>query len=140
MEYAANAGLNWRLELRNKLQPLGVECIIPNEEEKDLTPSNFAELKLDPATRAEYINITRQLIARDLKFVERADFLVVYWDGEKMAGTIHECGYAYQLNKLIFLITPRDLSEVPGWFLSCCSYTFHDINEFIQWYKGRFHG
>lgn len=134
MEYAVNAGLDWRLQVRQQLVPFRVACIIPNEEEKDLTPPNFAQLKFDPATLPYYINITRKLIARDLKFVERADFLVVYWDGEKMAGTIHEVGYAYQLRKMVYLITPRDLSEVPGWFLSCCSYTFRDINEFIKFY------
>ena len=140
MEYAVNAGLDWRLELRKKLEKLNVACIVPNEEEKDLTPPNFAELKFNDFTLPEYVNITRKLIARDLKFVENADFLVCYWDGEKMAGTIHEVGYAYQIETPVFLITPRALHEGPGWFLACCTHTFRDINSFVQWYKGEPNG
>ena len=128
MEFAANNGLDWRLEARDELAQIGISCIIPNEEEADLKPENGWDwLKIN--REGEYINLMRKIIERDLGFVEEADVLVGRWEGERMSGTIHEVGYAYQLGKPIYLISTQPITVIPGWFLACCTKRFQTVQE-----------
>jgi len=128
MEYAANAGLSWRLHYEQELNKLGIKCIIPEFEEKFVTDQ--AELnRLKKEDIPHYVKIMRQLIDLDLDFVETVDMVVVKWTGERMSGTIGEVQHAYLVSTPAYLVTELDLQEVPGWFLACFTKTFTSLEE-----------
>jgi nucleoside 2-deoxyribosyltransferase len=134
MEFAEGAGLNWRLEYKKALAKLKMESVIPNKEEKNIRGiKELDDFKKNNITA--YIQVMRKIIDLDLNFVETLDFLVVRWEGERMSGTVHEVGHAYEIKKPVYLVTSKPWTEVPGWFLACCSSMFHSLDELIAYLK-----
>jgi nucleoside 2-deoxyribosyltransferase len=134
MEFAEGAGLNWRLEFKKALTKLGMDSVIPNKEETYITSQEeLANFKKNNITA--YIQVMRKLIDLDLNFVETLDLIVVRWEGERMSGTVHEVGHAYEIKKPVYLVTSKSWEEVPGWFLACCSSMFHSLEELISYLK-----
>ena len=134
MEYAAGAGLPWRLEYKKALKKLDMDCVIPNKEEKNVRGiKDLDNFKKNNITA--YIQVMRKIIDLDLNFVETLDFIVVSWEGERMSGTVHEVGHAYEIKKPVYLVTSKPWEEVPGWFLACCSSMFHSLDELIAYLK-----
>ena len=131
MEYAADKGLSWRLKFEEELNKLGIKCIIPNKEEKDLIKGDvkMSELKISDLDR--YLYIMRLIIERDLDFVENSDIFIANWNGERGAGTIHEAGYAYQLGKPSYLVSSLKDEDIPGWFLACFVKKFSTLDELV---------
>ena len=134
MEYDKDAGIGWRLQYQERLKELSISCVIPELEEDFIT--NQAELNdLKKNNVPKYVKIMRQLIDLDLNFVETLDLLVVNWEGQRMSGTVHEVGYAYQLGKPTYLVTTRPSEEIPGWFLACFTEVFGHVDELIAHLK-----
>lgn len=139
MEYAANAGLDWRLEYRDDLANLEIDVIIPEYEEGGIcTQEQLNHLKVHDIE--SYIRIMRQLITLDLRFVETVDLIVCYWDGERMSGTVGEFQKAYEIGRKTCLVTPRPFIEIPGWFLACSTDRFHTKEELLVHLKEYYHG
>jgi nucleoside 2-deoxyribosyltransferase len=135
MESLKDEGLSWRRKFSRALKELHIDSVIPNDEERDIKKKyNLPELKKTDLDK--YIEIIRSFIKMDLKFVETVDMLIVKWEGENTAGTIHEVGYAYQIGTPCYLVTSQPLHEVPGWFLSCFTKVFPDLDTMI-WYLKR---
>lgn len=132
MEFIANAGINWRLEYQELLKPLNLECIIPELEEKIIT--NQAELNVLKVNNPEaYIDIMRKLIDLDLKLLTGVNMVIVKWDGEKMSGTIHEVGKAYELKIPTYLVTTKSFQDIPGWFAACFTKIFTTKYQLISY-------
>lgn len=132
MEYTEDNGIGWRLEFAAALKHLGVECVIPeHEEEHILKGRDWVTLKRN--NLFEYKEMMREIIDQDLYFVETVDFIVVHWNGERMSGTVHEVGKAYEIGKPVYLVTPKEFSEVPGWFLGCFTEQFHTLEALTHY-------
>ena len=135
MEFTLDEGLPWRIEFQKELAAIGVDCILPNEEEKKFINSQEEFNKLKTTNITEYIKIMRQFIEQDLKFVNEVDLLVINWTGEKMSGTIGEAQEAYLNNCPVYLVTNQPVEEIPGWFLACCAKVFRSLNQLINYLK-----
>lgn len=134
MEFAHNEGINWRRAYQKTLDEIGIKCVIPNDEEKEIKKDiNMSYLKEHDIDR--YVDIIRKFIDQDLKFVETVDMIVVRWEGEVTSGTIHEVGYAYQLQKPTYLVSSFKNKDIPGWFLSCFTKRFYTLKELIEFLK-----
>lgn len=132
MEYCEDEGLPWRLEFREKLASIDVECIIPNEEEINI--SNQTELNvLKKENLDEYIRIMRVFIDMDLAFVHTVDFVVVGWEGQRMSGTVGEAQQAYLTGVPVYLVTSQPVHTTPGWFLACCTKVFSTCDELVEY-------
>lgn len=135
IEFSPDKGLKWRRRFAKELKKLNIDSIIPNDEEKDILKDiNMKELKKSNINM--YIDIMRKLISRDLKFVENADMIICYWEGTFSAGTIHEAGHAFQLNKPTYLVSSMDETDIPGWFLACFTERFYSLKHLIKFLKG----
>lgn len=134
MEYAHNEGLNWRRAYERAFNELDIESVIPNDEEKDIkSEHDLSWLKKNDLPK--YIEILREFIRMDLKFVENVDMIVVRWEGERTAGTIHEVGKAYEIGKPVYLVTSLDPMDIPGWFLACFTERFKTLKELTQYIR-----
>jgi nucleoside 2-deoxyribosyltransferase len=128
MEYAVNLGEDWREEAISLMFKLEILCISPNKEQQLIQKQeDLNYLKANDQQR--YLQIMRKFISADLGFVKKADFLIVHWNGELSAGTMHEAGYAYQLGKPVYLVSPRNFEDIPGWLLGCSTKHFNNLNE-----------
>jgi nucleoside 2-deoxyribosyltransferase len=117
MEYSSDAGLVWRKAYQKRLERAGIKCIIPNEEESKVEGSSILK-EIKSSNLPKYVEIMRNIIKLDLELVDQANCLVVKWDGETIAGTIHEVGHAYEKGIPCFLVTRLTDQEIPGWFLA----------------------
>lgn len=134
MENAPDDGIKWRRRFAKELGKLNIECIIPNDKEKEILKNiDIKKLKKDDIDK--YIEIIRKFISMDLKFVEKVDAIICYWDGTYSSGTIHEVGYAYQLKKPTYLVSSVDEVDIPGWFLSCFTKRFYSLKHLIEHLK-----
>lgn len=138
MEYAYNEGINWRRIYQKILaKECNISAIIPNDEEKKIKKDyNFNYLKENNLDK--YIEIMRQFIDADLQFVESVDMLIVRWEGERTAGTVHEVGHAYQIGTPCYLVTSKKPIEVPGWFLACFTKYFPSLKALVQYLKQQY--
>ena len=130
MESLPDNGKTWRDEYKKTLHnEFGFRCISPNDEEEELIKGvDISYLKrFDKELYTKYV---KEFIKMDLKFVENVDMLVCKWDGEKITGTVHEIGYAYQLGKPVYLITTVDFVDMAGWLIGCVSKIFSSFEEF----------
>jgi nucleoside 2-deoxyribosyltransferase len=136
MEFAAQNGRNWRLRYSKALEKINIKCIIPEFEEKHITTEKEMKfLKENDINR--YIEKMRQLIALDLKMVEKADLIITRWNGETMSGTIGEAQHAFLLNKPIYLVTQQLITTIPGWFLACFSNIFKDFKSLKKYLQSQ---
>lgn len=131
MEYSDDNGLGWRLQYREVLKPLNIQCVVPNEEEEDIIAG--VNLQLLKRTDVEAHNkILHQFIEQDLEFVRTVDMIIIRWEGERMSGTIGEAQHAFLHNQPVYLVTTQPIHTVPGWFLSCCTKTFETVNQLVD--------
>lgn len=135
MEWATNNGLDWRIIFKNKLLEFNIQSIIPNYEEEKIVEDPVLFNSYKQTDLNKFNSIMKQLIEMDLHFVEQSDFIICKWNGEKMSGTIGEVQHAYLHDIPVFLITNQELSEIPGWFLSCCSKIFQNDDDFFDFIK-----
>ena len=134
MEYAKKNGRGWRIRYKQELEKIGINCIIPEFHERDITnEKEMKRLKLENINL--YIEKMRQLIALDIEFVQSVDMVIVKWNGEVMSGTIGEVQEAYLQFVPAYLVTEYDLSTVPGWFLACFERTFRNFKQLKQYLK-----
>lgn len=135
MEYSTDFGLAWRLEARELLAPLNIQCIIPNEEESQWIkdPHDFAQLK--ESNPKEYVRIHREFMKQDLEFTLNCDYFICRWEGERIHGTTGEAQWRWQNGKDAYLVTSKDIKDIPGWFLSSFTHIFKDVVELRDWLK-----
>jgi nucleoside 2-deoxyribosyltransferase len=134
MEKDINEGIGWRRQYEKELKVFGIDCIVPNDIEAQIKEEvDIWDLKSKDIDK--HIEIIRQFIKQDLKIVEKSDMLIVKWEGQPTAGTIHEVGYAYQLGKPCYLISKCSNMEILSWFLACFTKKFYSFEEFKNFLK-----
>jgi hypothetical protein len=133
MEFSDDFGLGWRLDARKILAPLGIKCIIPNEEESQWieNPEDFARLKTE--NLSEYLRVHRAFMKQDLDFTLDCDYFICKWEGERIHGTTGEAQWRWQNGKDAYLITSKPVAEVPGWFLASFSHMFSSTEQLAEW-------
>lgn len=136
MEYAGDYGIQWRLDLRKRLAPLGIKCILPNEEEANIISGQDELNRIKETDQEEYLLIMRLFIEADLLFVLQSDMIITCWEGERMSGTIGEAQHAYLNGIPAYLITSKKFSEIPGWFAACYTQIFPSIDKFVEFIGG----
>jgi len=134
MEFVEDEGLAWRRKFSRALKKVGVKCIIPNDEEKQIK-KRVDMAKLKKTDLRKYVKIIREFIRMDLEFIDNVDMLIVKWEGEVSAGTMGEVTYAYKIGKPNYLVTSVPLQDVPGWFLACCTAVFPSMEKLIEYFK-----
>lgn len=134
MEYSQDEGTSWRIKYKEALKKYGINCIIPNEEEKKIS-HNVDIKKLKKENIEKYIITMRDIIKMDLSLIDTVDMLIVKWDGEVSTGTTHEVGYAYQLGKPVYLISSVPVCDIPGWFLACFTEIFPSFEEILLFFE-----
>jgi nucleoside 2-deoxyribosyltransferase len=136
IEQVADRGLGWRREFATALAGIGVDSVIPNDEEERRLPVRIPQGMKTKRDLGEFKTIFRQrVILPDLAVMDSCDMVVVRWDGEFIAGTAHECGHAFMRGQPVLLVTPGAFSEVPDWLLACSSMEFHTLGELIDHLK-----
>lgn len=138
MEYAEDYGMGWRVRIREALNPIGIRCILPNEEEAKFVGSQAELNEIKKNDPQRYKNIMRQFIKQDLEFVESVSMIITKWEGERMAGTIGEAQHAYLSNQVAYLITSKKFEEIPGWFAACYDKIFESEEEFISFMEEKY--
>lgn len=133
MEYSDDNGLGWRLEARDLLTPLGIKCILPNEEEAQWIDDvdEFRELKKKDIH--EYVRIHREFMKQDLDFTSTCDYFVCKWEGERIHGTTGEAQWRWQNGKDAYLVTSVPVEEIPGWFLASFTHLFPTLKDLKKW-------
>jgi hypothetical protein len=134
MEYSDDGGILWRREFESKLKPIGIDCIIPNDNEEKII--GYIDLKELKKTDIEDYKVKmRSLIINDIFIIEKVDLIIVKWEGELLYGTIGELTHAFICEKPSYLITSKDEYDVGGWFLACFKKVFKNIDDFINYTK-----
>lgn len=135
VESCKDWGKMWRSLYKEYLTGHNIYAIDPIEMEGILASKrglSTQELHALKETNPHLFNIhMRTVIAVDLALVEEADFLLVRFDGEPTAGTIHEVGHAYRLGIPCYLITGLERKNILSWFLACFDGVFHSLEVAI---------
>lgn len=133
MDFAADHGLNWRLRFKEKLEPLGVRCIIPNHEEAELIQDPQAFYALKKSDPDQFNEIMTKVAKKDIGFVHESDFLICRWMGEKMAGSIAEAHEAkHHAHVPVYLVTDQPVENISSWFFNCIEKIFYSEEELFQ--------
>ena len=133
MEYSDDAGLGWRLKAREVLAPLGITCIIPNEEEDKFMVDQATYKALKTTDLSEYLRITRAYMRQDLEFTKDCAYFICNYEGERIHGTTGEAQYRWQNGKESYLITKTKVEDIPGWFLASFSHMFYSVEQLADW-------
>jgi hypothetical protein len=136
MEDTQDNGLDWRLEYKERLEALGVKCIIPQFEEEEFVPDwrEFAELKKKDYQR--YKKIMRKIGVLDVNFVHSVDLVITRWEGEVMSGTIGEAHENFfHAHKPNFLVTSQPLHTIPSWFGMCFDHEFKTLDDLVAYLR-----
>lgn len=128
IEYSPDLGKGWRGELTPFLRGLGHEVYDPAlDERKNLTDEEVRSFRAWKETDLPRYQATlRKIIAWDLDWVERSDYVVCLWDRDaaRGAGTQGELTYAHRLGRPVHLVLGLPIGEVSGWVLGCATGVF----------------
>ncbi|MBI3004492.1 MAG: hypothetical protein HYY49_03655 [Ignavibacteriales bacterium] len=136
MEYAANEGADWRVDLEQWIRAeLGHSVFNPNKESEEYLRINFPDgniraLKFEDVSRfAEILGGVVDLDSREV--AKDSDYVICYWDegAHRGAGTKGEITLAKYFRKPVYLVTAWKLEEIPGWVLGCVSRFFKSFDE-----------
>ncbi len=139
MERAPDRGRAWRERLLPLVAELGHVAFNPNVEEERVVPreerERFAEWKA--AGDPRFVERMRRVIEHDLAALERADYVVCYWDehARGSGGTPSEVTLAHRLGKPVYLVLGVPRSEISSWVLGCATRAFEsfdDLGRFLR--------
>jgi hypothetical protein len=131
MEDTSDGGLPWRIDYKERLVKIGVECILPQDLESKEIPDMKYLTHLKEHDIGNYIYFMRRIIKVDILAALNADMLVVHYRGEKIGGTAAEVTMSHLVGHPNFLITPVPLKEINGWFLSCFDFITETLDDTI---------
>lgn len=138
IEYAPDHGKSWRAEITPFLRDLGHDVYDPAlDEKKNLTEPEIHEFRKWKTTDlARFQQTIRKIIAWDLDWIDRSDYIICYWDeaAGRGAGTQGELTFAHHRGIPVYLVLGVPLEQVSGWILGCASEvfaSFESLNEFL---------
>lgn len=135
MEYAPEAGRQWRERMRLWLQDnLNHSVYDPTDEARRLlSEEEFRSLSAWKAADLErYRKVLRLIINRDLDVMaNRADYVVCFWDeaAARGGGTQAELTAAYRKGIPVYFVTAMPLEKISGWILGCTDKIFSTFEE-----------
>ena len=97
---------------------------------RDFAKSMFI-IKNNKGTK-KFKEVMRRLIINDLGVVEMCDAVLVNYTGEKIAGTVHEVGHAWELGIPTVLVSSCEVEDIPGWFLGLFDYRCDNFEKAVE--------
>lgn len=143
MQYTNDNGETWRQTAQKLIEGSRMSCISPLEyEEQAVGKEGLKAIQgyytngLEDYPSEFVVKNMHALMAADLYAVENSDYLLVYYSGEKISGTAHECGHAWTLGKKCILVNNcKSVHDIPLWFFSCFSKVFNTLEEAVNYIK-----
>jgi len=124
IQYAWKKGKKWRTDLKKVLDPLGIELLIPNTIEEELTGKSepeeiFAE-RYGWKRSGKWSKFDKQMWmikVADLKYgVLGCDFVVLYWQiGIEKGGTLDEFYCAFKCGVPVFIVINQPKINMNDW-------------------------
>lgn len=143
----AGGGIQWRKDLTPFLRNRGVIVLDPTNKPKcvlgktadESVESREKAIKLkNEGYYDEFASHYRPIRNIDLRFTDKADFLIVHLDmNEKPFGTINEISIAIQQKKPIIIHCPYGKKEVPNWIWGAVPHelffsTWDEVKEYLR--------
>lgn len=114
--------VSWRLFVTDELKKLNIRCLNPriqcftNQLSEDQESAEFLKDLLKQDKFTEVHDFMQKIIRRDLRMVDRADFLIVNLEpGLPTYGTTHELVIA-SLQRKPILLRMNDKTQLPLWY------------------------
>ena len=134
---------NWRVNLKKKLNKLGIICLDPTQQvfREQIKETEETKKKLLKARKnGDYItvhNFMAQVVQKDCRQIDISDWVIINLDYTKFtAGTITEITIASAQKKpMLFLVKKKN--KMPLWLVGLCNmnYVFESEGELINLLK-----
>lgn len=111
------------------IDPLVIEHSLAQERGVPASSIHLYKASEDPTEYRMFKSHMREIIELDIGMVEESDVLLVKYEGEPSAGTIHEVGHAYLNSIPCYLITSLPREKILSWFLACFDGVFPTLEE-----------
>jgi hypothetical protein len=142
MEYAADEGRDWRLELQAWVETrLGGSAFNPNTESAAFFAARYPGTDFRALKSKDldaYSRIAAELVDIDCREIaEKSDYVICYWDesAQRGAGTKGELTIARRSRKPVYMVTAMHPSSLPGWVLGCTTKifpSFEALKDFLS--------
>lgn len=133
IEYAADYGKSWRVEITPFLRALGHQVYDPAaDEKKNLDEHEVREFRRWKSTDLpRFQGVLRKIIAWDLDWIDRSACVLCYFDeaAARGAGTQGEITYAHRRGIPVYLVLGMPHEKISGWVLGCATQVFSDFDE-----------
>ena len=139
MQYLS--GRNWREEVTEKLEPLGITCFDPYKKPfmKDVEEDEASRQEMETWMRTkQYDRVTERMKmvrAYDLNLVDRSDFIIAHLAPDVASwGSAEELTLAVREKKPIFISMKGGKSKTPLWMLGMLphKYIYNSIDEIVE--------
>jgi hypothetical protein len=145
IEYADKFGRGWRDDLESWLiDQLHHEVFNPTKESITFFEKNFPGFKRSNL-KQESENKIRLIIGQLIHFecneiIKNCNYVICYWDESchKGAGTQGELTLAKFHNIPIFIVTLKNLTDLPAWIIGCSTRIFNDFDNLKSFLKEKF--
>lgn len=141
MQYTPDNGEGWRVVATRLIEGAGMGCISPLEYEEVVVGKKgleaihaFCSAKSEDKPSEFVMDTMHRLMVADLYAVEMSDYILVQYAGEKISGSAHECGKAWELGKKCLLVNKcKSIHDIPLWFLACFDNIFDSLEEAVNY-------
>jgi hypothetical protein len=139
MQYLS--GRDWRAEVTEALNPLGITCFNPYEKPfiKDVEEDEASRQEMETWMKTkQYDRATERLKtirSYDLNLVDRSDFIVAHLVPEVASwGSAEEIVTAVRMKKPIFISMEGGKAKTPLWMLGMLphKYIYNNIEEIVE--------
>lgn len=139
MQYLS--GRNWRAEVTDKLEPLGVTCFDPYNKPfmKDVEEDEGTREEMDTWMKTkQYDRVTERMKtvrAYDLNLVDRSDFIIAHLVPDVASwGSAEEIVTAVRMKKPVFVSMEGGKTKTPLWMLGMFphKYIYNSLDEIVD--------
>ena len=142
VEFSPDYGKSWRAEITPFLRELGHEVYDPAlDEKKNLEDHEVREFRRWKTTDlARFQQTIRKIIAWDLDWIEKSDYVICYWDeaAGRGAGTQGELTFAHRDGMPVYVVLGTPLEKVSGWILGCATEVFTDFSNLKSYLSNKY--
>lgn len=133
IEYAADFGKSWRVEITPFLRALGHQVYDPAaDEKKNLDDDEVREFRRwKSSDLPRFQGVLRKIIAWDLDWIDRSACVLCYFDeaAARGAGTQGEITYAHRRGIPVYLVLGMPQDQISGWVLGCATQVFAGFDD-----------
>ncbi|MGI9101003.1 MAG: hypothetical protein ACR2IF_01040 [Terriglobales bacterium] len=142
IEYSPDFGKSWRAEITPFLRDLGHQVYDPAaDEQKNLSDEEVRDFRSwKVADLPRFQETIRKIIAWDLNYIGRSDYLVCYWDAAaaRGAGTQGELTFAHRAGIPVYLVAGMPVGDISGWILGCATAVFENFDDLRSHLRAQF--